>query len=162
MTSISSSVLLQNALHTEIARREAERNQRASELAERDAIVAKLHAGVRAVESQLTALSLRGDYDRPVRFTDAQEHKSVEAIYTQSGIKVALGPSFSPEHLTLTIVERSGATLACAYLRIERRHPNKSEEIKQWNAHASTDEMLAAFFAELAKRVVDTDATARA
>lgn len=158
MTSTNSN-LLQKALHSEFVQREAERNQRAAELGERDAIIAKLHAGVRAVESQLTALSLLGDYGRAVPFTVAQGHKGVAAIYMQAGITVSLGKSISPERLNLTIVERTDTTLARAYLRIERIYPNKSAEIKQWDAHTPTDEMLAAFFAELAKRViVDGDA----
>jgi len=161
MTSTTNS-LLAKALHSEIIKRETECNQRASEMAERDAIVAQLHAGVRAVESQLIALSLKGDYGVAVPFTDAQGHKGVEAIYEQIGIKVALGPRISPQAISLTITARNGNTPASAHLSIVRKHPWKTEEVKSWGAHTPTDEMLAAFFAELAKHVVTTDASAQA
>ncbi len=159
MTSTTSS-LLAEALHSETIKRETERNQRASEMAERDAIVTQLHAGVRAVESQLTALSLQGDYGIAVPFADAQGRNGVEAIYQLLGIKVALGPRISPQALSLTIAARDGTTPASAHLRIERHYPWKTEEVKSWDAHTPTDEMLTAFFAELAKRVVTPGASA--
>lgn len=162
--------ILKAALNRENVDRDHKKAVTEDRGAERTAAVAAIQKVFLPEVSALETLYLRGDYNRPIAFTEAQTARVTPSSQsarlakfgstycTAYGLEVHLGAKISRECLILTVADRTDLTPLQAIVRIERNHPYKSETVATFHGHADPTEMLEKFFETLAKYVVDVNA----
>ena len=143
-------------LEAERNRRAIESNRKHEEVMFRRRLVDPLHAAYAAIESELAALKLLGDYGRGVSYAACQARTAPlgTTVCNDYGLRVQLGPQFSRTALSLVLNVSQSPAQSTFVLTREANYPYQNATLETLDAFTPAATLLGALMRHLMPDVV--------